>query len=509
MPARILVVDDEVGMQIALREVLQRLGHQVTVKGDGAAALSALEEESFDLVLTDVRMPELSGLELLDHLRVRWPKLPAVIMTAYGTVEDAVEAMKKGAADYLLKPFSSETIEQLVARQLKNQAALTADPEEPEPSDQAKGGNSHADPIAVSSSMRQILDMAREIADSMATVLIQGESGTGKEVLARYIHHHSERRDRPFVAVNCAALPEGLLESELFGHEKGAFTGAVLSRKGKFELANHGTLLLDEVSEMPLSLQAKLLRVLQEREIDPIGSQRSVQLDVRVLATTNRNLTAYVREGNFREDLFYRLQVIAMEIPPLRQRREDIIPMAEFFVRKHCRVNRRPRKRFDASMRAYLLEQSWRGNVRELENFLERAVLLCKEEAISPEKIFLRSFCPPRGMDLEESLGRGDACVAAMSASAPLAGTTLTTATISDATPARPEEPARNGEPWHASELLTLEEMERRLIMQTLERVGGNRTRAADLLGVSVRTIRNKLSQYGLGGAERAAATGA
>ncbi len=494
MTPRILIVDDEVGMQIALREVLLRQGYDVTVAKDGLAALNCLEAERFDLLLSDVRMPEMTGMELLERVRVRWPQMPALIMTAYGTIEDAVDAMKKGAVDYLLKPFSSEAVEEVVAKHLPSgreavrAAAFCADDGEEE-EDDARAGEG-VDPIAVSLRMRQVLALAREVADSTATVLIQGESGTGKEVLARYIHRYSGRSRGPFVALNCAALPEGLLESELFGHEKGSFTGAVLSRKGKFELANHGTLLLDEVSEMALPLQAKLLRALQEREIDPIGSQRPISLDVRVIATTNRNLTEFVEKGNFREDLYYRLQVISIEIPPLRERPEDILPLADFFVRRLCRVNRRPRKRLSEAMQAHLLERSWRGNVRELENFLERAVLLCKSDEITPDNIFLQAGFQPvpvsgglstphvevkRPPILENSLGT------------PIGHDGVSTG----------EESFESLFP--GEEIITLEEMEKRLILRTLERVNGNRTRAADLLGVSVRTIRNKLNLYGLG----------
>jgi len=495
MSARILVVDDEIGMQAALREVLSRQGYHVTIAPDGLAALSCLDSQNYDLLLTDVRMPEITGMELLDRVRGRWPEMPVLVMTAYGTIEDAVEAMKKGAADYLLKPFSSETIERLVKRLLERRLAVpSANSGAEDEQDAAKPYGTSANPIAVSQGMRQVLELSDQVADSVATILIQGESGTGKEVVARYIHNHSGRRNSPFVAVNCAALPEGLLESELFGHEKGAFTGAVLSRKGKFELANHGTLLLDEVSEMPLALQAKLLRVLQEREIDPIGAQRSVPLDVRVIATTNRNLAEYVEEGNFREDLFYRLQVIMVSVPPLREHREDILPLSEFFVRRHCRVNRRPKKRLSQAMREHLLNQNWRGNVRELENFLERAVLLCQSDEITPEGIFLSAYPQP----LAPAACRA-VCSAGFSPSSNGSGAPFPERVDSGhrACPAESEEPALLSFP-RPGELMTLEEMERRMIMQTLEQVGGNRTRAADLLGVSVRTIRNKLNLYGI-----------
>ena len=505
MPARILIVDDEVGMQIALREVLQRQGYQVVIAKDALVALTRLENETFDVVLTDVRMPEMNGMELLGRIRARWPETPVLVMTAYGAIEDAVEAMKKGAADYLLKPFSTDTVEEVVARLLKRRGAEDADPDAK--TDDGETANGYAvDPIASSPQMQGVLRLAREVADSTATVLVQGESGTGKEVVARYIHRHSGRGGRSFVAVNCAALPENLLESELFGHEKGAFTGAVLARKGKFELANRGTLLLDEVSEMDLGLQAKLLRVLQEREIDPVGSQRPVSLDVRVVATTNRNLADHVARGKFREDLYYRLQVITVEIPPLRVRRADVLPLSEFFVRRLCRINRRPRKRLSEAMRQYLLEQPWRGNVRELENHLERAVLLCKDEEITPENIFLGGAAQQYR-------------VVPVSPGVPYGGTNGTARGLSAATfqlgrptldhAAAPLPPVNHVAASRAAEgedsilapgeLVTLEEMERRLILRTLEQVNGNRTRAADLLGVSVRTIRNKLNLYGLG----------
>jgi len=501
MSARILIVDDEINMQVALREVLQRQGHEITVANDGPSALGELEGSTFDLVLSDVRMPEMTGIELLERVRSRWPKLPMIVMTAYGTVEDAVGAMKKGASDYLLKPFSSETVEEIVHRTLqRSQNAAQADEADEEDATASADTSGPMEPIANSPEMQGLLSFAREVADSTATILIQGESGTGKEVLARYIHGLSGRQQKPFVALNCAALPEGLLESELFGHEKGAFTGAVLSRKGKFELANHGTLLLDEVSEMPLALQAKLLRALQEREIDPIGAPRPISLNVRIVATTNRDLVRYVGEGHFREDLFYRLQVITLVIPPLRERKGDIIPLAEYFMRRFARENRRGKKKLSNEMIQYLREQPWRGNVRELENFMERAVLLCKEENIRPDNIFLgagivqpassMAMTPPARSTPEvaaapklQGLDRLSSGVVAPSGASPI-----------------PTGYGRTDSPEPIigpEETVTLEEMEKRLILQTLDKVGGNRTRAADILGVSVRTIRNKLNQYG------------
>ncbi|MFP4379667.1 MAG: sigma-54-dependent transcriptional regulator [Candidatus Sumerlaeia bacterium] len=492
MSTRILVVDDEVGMQVALREVLVRLNYEVDTAQDALAALELLEQNSYSMVITDVRMPEMTGMELLDRIRSKWPQMLTLVMTAYGTIEDAVEAMKKGAADYLLKPFSSETIEQTVHRLLASRKEVEKEAGEEDEGDSPATNGTGVVPIARSHGMQQVLDLSRQVADSMATILIQGESGTGKEVVAHFLHNHSSRKDRPFVAVNCAALPENLLESELFGHEKGAFTGAVLARKGKFELANHGTILLDEISEMPVPLQAKLLRVLQERVIDPIGAQRPIPLDVRVIATTNRNLASYVQEGKFREDLFYRLQVITLMIPALRERREDILPLSEYFVRRHCRVNKRPRKKLSNEMRDYLFQQPWRGNVRELENFLERAVLLCQGDAITPGNIYLNKSIPAFGLPAGNM-------AAAEKTRVPEPENDGATGENQPAQTAETA-PSGNGQGKNVicepGELVTLEEMERRLIMRTLDQVNGNRTRAADLLGVSVRTIRNKLALY-------------
>ena len=475
---RVLVVDDEEGMQIALREVLSRRSLTVDVASDATQALEMIDQAPYALVLSDVRMPGLTGIDLLSKASIKCPGIPFIMMTAYGSIEDAVEAMKMGARDYLIKPFSSEAVETVVMGVLEGKTEKSDEADGPAAAPgsgpKLRGANSKT-MIVASAAMRRIVALAGEVADGMATILIQGESGVGKEVLAREIHRRGPRRDGPFVAVNCAALPEGLLESELFGHEKGSFTGAILSRKGKFEQANGGTILLDEISEMPLSLQAKLLRVLQEHEIEPVGSNKPVSLDIRVIATTNRPLAEWAKEGRFREDLFYRLNVITLTIPPLRERREDIPPLADALLEKHCRRNSRPRKRLSASLQSYLLTQEWRGNVRELENFIERAVLLCRDEEIRLESLFL-----------PDAQG-GSAPMPQMPEIVEMPGSALAE---SHAAGARldPDSP------------LTLDEMERRIIIQTLERVGGNRTRAAEQLGVSVRTVRNKLHQYGLHG---------
>jgi two-component system response regulator FlrC len=457
----ILVCDDEPGMRMALREVLSRGGWQVALADSAEAALTLLAgADEYVLLITDFRMPGKNGLELLQAARLSHPTLPSIMMTAFGTVEDAVTAMRCGASDYLLKPFSFETALEVVERVLTSTQANAASDEavtaESTPTAARRAAKVDSNPaiIAEGAPLRDVLELAYEVADAEATVLLTGESGTGKEVIARYIHVHSGRRG-PFVAVNCAALPEGLLESELFGHEKGAFTGAILPRKGRFEQAQGGTLLLDEITEMPLGLQAKLLRVLQEKEVTPVGGTATIKLDARIIATTNRDLEQAVAAGDFRQDLYYRLNVITLPLPALRERTEDILPLAEFFIKKYHRAGR-PEQRLGSDLREWLLNNPWTGNVRELENLLERACLLARGEMIMLSDLHL---------NISASAGaRQEAGLSVINL---------------DAT-------------------LTLEEMERRMILHTLDKTGGNRTRTADLLGVSVRTIRNKLHQYGI-----------
>ncbi len=452
----ILVVDDEPAMRLALREVLTRAGWQVEAADSGEAALEFLTaNDSVRLLITDYRMGGMSGLDLLAAARKLRPGLASIMMTAYGTIEDAVRAMKEGAGDYLLKPFSLDDVLAAVDRVFaaaENSAAAAG-------ASSAAADEGARQLIASSPALKSILAIADDVADAAATVLLTGESGTGKEVVARYIHRRSGRRG-PFVALNCAALPEGLLESELFGHEKGAFTGATLSRKGRFEQAAGGTLLLDEISEMPLALQAKLLRVLQEKEIVPVGGNEPIKLDVRIIATTNRQLERAIAEGQFRHDLYYRLNVITLPIPPLRERPEDIVPLAEYFIAKYRRPSR-PVPRLTPETQSWLRENPWPGNVRELENMIERACLLVRGEAIGLAELHFNLPVCGRPKDAD-------------------AGARILSL------------------PDLESDSETLEAMERRLILSTLERTGGNRTRTADLLGVSVRTIRNKLNQYGL-----------
>jgi len=420
----ILVVDDDAQMRMALSEAIQRLGYSATLCDNGADALGKLGHAVYSLIVTDMKMPRMDGLTFLKEVRKRVGNLPVLVITGFGTVENAVETMKEGATDYLMKPFSFDTltksIESIMARVSPDRDLLTANPD-----------------------MQRIVQLAGNLAANDITVLITGESGTGKELLARHIHRQSRRKDKPFVAVNCAAIPENLLESELFGHEKGAFTGAAERKKGKVELADSGTILLDEIGEMPMLLQAKLLRVLQEREIDRVGGKEPVKVDVRVIATTNRDLALECAEGRFREDLFYRLNVFPLRVPPLRERPEDIPLLAEHFIRNFSAVAGKTIRGCSEDVIADLQQMPWRGNVREFENVLQRAVFLCSSDTV----------------------GRGDLMV-------------------DHAGPRT----AGNGK---------LKDMEKDMIMKTLKEVNGNKAKAAKLLGVSVRTVRNKLSEYG------------
>jgi DNA-binding NtrC family response regulator len=443
----VLVVDDEPSMRLALTESLRRNGYAVVQATNGQEAIDQIATSKPWLVLTDLKMPRSGGLEVVKEVKRRCPNTHVVVMTAYGTVETAVEAMKCGAIDYLLKPFATEHLEQVLV-QLEAESNGVQDVSAIPTSSRPMLGEDPA--------MAKVLALAEGVAMSQATVLVQGESGTGKELLARFIHSRSPRGHRPFIAVNCAALPDGLLESELFGHERGAFTGALMRKIGKFEMAHQGTILLDEISEMNLGLQAKLLRVLQEREVDRIGGREPVHVNIRVIATTNRSLRQEVEQGRFREDLYYRLNVFPITLPPLRERPSDIPVLVRHFVRATAARNGLAAPRISDAALAVLQGRLWKGNVRELENAVERAVLLAGGEGIAPEHVLM------------------DESAAAGSPPAPSHATNTTT-------------PSAAGSLW---------EMERDLIMHTLDRVKGNRTHAAKALGISIRTLRNKLREY-------------
>jgi two-component system, response regulator FlrC len=438
--ATILVVEDDRPLQDAIVTTLETAGFNVLVASDGGEALKVLGDAAVDLVVSDVQMQPMDGRELLRKIRQRQPAPPVLLMTAYGTIDQAVAAMREGAVDYLVKPFEADELERRVARYLRPASASAGT---------QPGGRPGVVPIAEDPKSCALVDLAARVAQSEVTVLLTGESGTGKEVYARFIHARSKRSAGPFVAVNCAAIPEQMLEAILFGHEKGAFTGAQARSTGKFVQANGGTILLDEVTEMDLSLQAKLLRVLQEREVEPLGASKPLPLDVRVLATSNRDLEQTVRDGNFREDLYYRLSVFPLEIPPLRERPGDIAALAKRFVESRAGATRS----LSAAALARLTSYAWPGNVRELENVMQRALLMSDgEAAIEPVHLVIDDHAR-----LETHV------VAGASASNGLAG-----------------------ELWGE---------ETRRIVTALQSSRGGRKRAAEQLGISDRTLRYKLSK--------------
>jgi len=444
--AHILIVDDEEKMRNVLRIMLQLKGHKIDEAGDGKEALQKIKENCYDLIISDIRMPGLSGKKLLEEVKNLEHPLPVIFITAYATVDDAVEAMRAGAVDYIPKPFEEErillTVEKALglSRLISEKEALQKELEE---------RTLPKDLVCVSAAMKKIIELIRRVAEQdHATVLITGESGVGKEVVARYLHRVSPRKERRFVAVNCAAIPPSLLESELFGHEKGAFTGATTRKKGIFEVANGGTVFLDEIGDLPLEAQAKLLRVLQEKRVQRLGGTEEIPVNVRIIAATNQDLQALVTKGSFRSDLYYRLNVFPIYIPPLRERKEDIIPLAEFFVKRLLKQESFPRPFITAGAQKILLSYHWPGNVRELANAVERALILAdKTLPLSSEHFaFLRENSSSRtGLFLLPPEG------------------------------------------------ISLEELEKDLIRQALERTGGNQSAAARLLGLTRSKFRTRM----------------
>jgi DNA-binding NtrC family response regulator len=433
--SRLLVVDDDIQMLSALEAALRRKGHTVETASNGIDAASKLENASVSAVITDLRMPVMDGLELLRHVRRTKPSLPVIVLSAYGTVPTAVDAMKAGATDFLLKPFSHTALDEILNKHVVEDSRLAAFT--------PRGSSEPFEIVTQNTAMLSLLEQAAQAAKTTATILVQAESGTGKELLARWVHRNSANSNGPFVAVNCAALPENLLESELFGYEKGAFTGANTFKPGKFELAQNGTILLDEIGEMAPLLQAKLLRVLQEQEVDRIGARRPVPIKVRVIATTNKDLRKLIARGQFREDLFFRLNVVPLRIPPLRDRKDDIASLTEYFMKKHGgTTGEQP----DTETVELLQRYGWPGNVRELENIVHRSFALRCRLKVTPADLFDQSVETPEAAGLQAGQSVG--------------------------------------------------EMERKLIMTTLEQTNGNRTHAAKLLGISLRTLRNKLREY-------------
>jgi DNA-binding NtrC family response regulator len=446
--APILVIDDESEMRSALSHALTRNGFSVESAASGMDALVRIKKDPFSLVITDIKMPEMSGMEVLGAVKKLAPGIPVIVITAYGSIHNAVEAMQAGAADYLLKPFSFETLNATVKKVLdctdSNGCGQTKQNTKVQPTIKTL--------VTEDPKLLDILKLAKSVATSRSTILIQGESGTGKELLAVYIHENSGFNDEPYVAVNCAALPDTLAESELFGHEKGAFTGAVNRKMGKFELAKHGTVVLDEISEMTLPLQAKLLRVLQEREIDRVGGSRSVPMHARVVAISNVDLKKAISENKFREDLYYRINVVPFTIPALDERKEDIPLLVEHFLEKYAQLNNQEKKKISDAAMTQLVNKEWKGNIRELENSIERAVLIGSGPELLPEHLFFDPADSPSRSQSHSVLSMW-------------AGTTV-------------------------------KEMEKQLITKTLEEVNDNRTHAAELLGISIRTLRNKLREY-------------
>ncbi|MDR0701432.1 MAG: sigma-54 dependent transcriptional regulator [Azoarcus sp.] len=449
----ILVVEDDAALRDAVCFTLEMAGHGVTGVDGGPAALAELERQSLNLVISDLRMQPMDGLELLGEIHRRQPQLPVLLMTAYGDVDKAVAAMRGGACDFLMKPFEPDVLLESVRR-------YAISPPEAD------------DTIAEDPRTRQLLALAAKVAETDATVLLTGESGTGKEVFARYIHHHSPRRAAPFVAINCAAIPENLLEATLFGYEKGAFTGAQSGQPGKFEQAQGGVILLDEISEMPLGLQAKLLRVLQEREVERVGGKKPVPLDIRVLATSNRDMEKEIAAGRFREDLYYRLNVFPLRIPSLRERPGDIMPLARYFLARHAQRAGR-QAWFSPEAEALLPRYRWPGNVRELENAMHRALILTSGDTVGAETLRL---CLPNGTEDGEGNESAEAAVLA----------TKTGASVNFASCLPPCAPKPGN----------MRDLEREHILATLREMDGSRKKTVEKLGISERTLRYKLQQY-------------
>ncbi|HKQ64054.1 MAG TPA: sigma-54 dependent transcriptional regulator [Methylomirabilota bacterium] len=445
-PATLLVADDDPGLRESLERTLTREGYRVVLASDGRAALERVQAGGVDLIVTDLRMPGLTGLELLRAAKAIMPDVDVILLTAFGTVEEAVKAMKDGAYDFLTKPFRREQLIKLVDKALERRDLIEQNKALKK---QLEDIRAKGQMIGSSPSFRRMLTLVEQVADSSATILIQGESGAGKELVARAIHERSGRRNGPFVAVNCAALPETLLESELFGYEKGAFTGAAGRKDGRFELANAGTLFLDEVADLSLVTQPKILRVLQEGEFERLGGTRTIQVDVRIVAATNQDLADMVKEKRFREDLYYRLNVITVRVPPLRERHEDIRLLAQHYLRVYAAKNGRKLDGFANEALERLESYRWPGNVRELENLIERMVLLARKDRIDAEDLpeeIAGVKRPPRDAILE------------------LVGTPLA-------------------------------DVEQRLLDETLRITGGNKTQAAKLLGIDVRTVARKLER--------------
>lgn len=447
----ILLVDDDASQRKVIEFWLREEGYSTLTAGDGKTALPILEERSPDLVVADIRMPSMDGLELLSRIRAINQDTPVILMTAFGTVNNAVDAMKLGATDYLLKPLNPDELKIIVRRALERQDLLD---ENRSLRKLADAGLRFESLVGCSQKMRDVFELALQVARRDSTVVLTGESGTGKELLARAIHQNSLRVGKPFVAINCGAIPEALVESELFGHRKGSFTGAISDRVGKFEAANEGTVFLDEIAELKPELQVRLLRVLQEREIDKVGHSQPIKINVRVLAATNRDLRKLIEDGRFREDLFYRLSVVTIHIPALRDRKEDIPLLADHFLQKWCSRYELPLISISGEVLEILKGYNWPGNVRELENVIERLAVLNKGEAIRPEDLPL---------EVRQAKNR----VANITLELPDGG-------------------------------ISLEDVEKEILFRALEKYQGNQTRAAQYLNITRKTLIYRIEKYGI-----------
>ncbi len=466
---KVLIADDDESVRWVLKKALEKEGIEVVLAKDGTEALERLREGDIAIVLMDIRMPGMSGLDALDRIQTAGRGTSVIIMTAQATMQNAIEAMRRGAFDYITKPFDLDEVNILVrkaidVRRLSQEVtALRAEVRE-----KYEGGL-----VGNTAAMQEIYKTIGRVAESDATVLIHGESGTGKELVARAIHYHSKRAGRPFVAVNSAAIPSELLESELFGHEKGSFTGAISRKIGKFEAASGGTLFLDEIGDMDLPLQGKLLRVLQEREFERVGGTEPIKTDVRVLAATHHNLEKMVREKHFREDLFYRLNVIQINIPPLRKRRDDIIPLAEFFMQKY-QTGESKKKALTPETLKVLRAYDWPGNVRELENAVQRAMTLSQGDKIFPDALPPQIFKPGQGAHLSFENFLEEKLADLVERMGGLEG----------------------GEIYS----MVLQRVEKPLITLVLKKTDGNQVRAAHLLGINRNTLRKKIKELGIKG---------
>ncbi|MBI5750448.1 MAG: sigma-54-dependent Fis family transcriptional regulator [Nitrospinae bacterium] len=449
----ILVIDDERSMREFLSIMLEKEGYSVVTKDNGNDALEFISKNKYDLIITDIKMPKMSGIDILRESMALHPNTPVIMITAFASTEVAVEAMKLGAYDYITKPFNVDEIKIIIKNAIEKKSLFD---ENISLREELKGRHQFLNIVGKSERIQRVFELIKKVANSRSTVLITGESGTGKELVARAIHHNSDRKDKPFVSISCGAIPETLLESELFGHQKGAFTGADSDKKGLFEVADGGTFFLDEVSEAPPSIQAKLLRVLQEKEFKRVGGVKDIKVDVRVIAATNKNLHKLIEDGKFREDLYYRLNVIPIELPPLRERREDIPLLINHFINKYNFINKKDIKGMTLKAMEILEKYMWRGNVRELENIIERAVTLEADNNIQPDSLpdEIRTYrvehlktiseIPSEGVNLEDYISK----------------------------------------------------VEKDIIINALEKTGWVKKKAAELLNMSFRSFRYKLQKY-------------